>query len=696
MSQVTFGQLIQTAERHFGTVTVDRDQIPRAAPTLYELRRMTRTLGRALDGLAPDPVETAAGTAPGPWRRAAADLRETLRQATDQLSAACDHIDDSAEEYDRVTSHLAQATDALTAARDLLRSHTTVGYDGTLAERSEWALVVMSQPVARAMISETARWASMAGALVQWLSSVSGLVHGPAQSAIAQAGEWLWTARETIGPALAACPMTAADEHLLAGIPLVSPPERRVPGEAEPPAELHAGIAETAGRLRSAAFTIPAPEDTSGLAWARNATAAAIVSDVASLALNTLAMRAVRLNSCPVDPDRLAAAAIALSEARNAWEQAAGMWQIMTTDTQSRADAATPEISDLVVRMGRLVFASPVWTPAKKHQALPLAPEALAPAIADLVRVLDAVHQAADALARMAQADLQAIRAAGQARRLYMPQAVLWGRQVLSRSYLPAPRDRVQLMGDVYQVITSTSRHAAQALGTLVIDTAAPSRAVALARIATPAADGPSADSGLDLDTLRPRLRSFDRRRDWQVTRVDDLDARAVISAYQDQGLTLQQCAFRFATSDRLITVVLKNNDIPLRPAPGTSPSPVADDSQPHQAHSPAAPDEPSTARARHGPVEGRLHALGVTDTSLLLRAAALDRAGRELLTQAQAEAAPGRTRPARLAAKDTPREPGGRTSAASSHQGGPARRQRQAPADLKPARAPGRASGIP
>jgi len=46
MSQVTFGQLIQAAERHFEAAAVDRGQITRAAPTLHELRRMTRTLGR--------------------------------------------------------------------------------------------------------------------------------------------------------------------------------------------------------------------------------------------------------------------------------------------------------------------------------------------------------------------------------------------------------------------------------------------------------------------------------------------------------------------------------------------------------------------------------------------------------------------------------------------------------------------------
>jgi hypothetical protein len=680
MSQVTFGQLLQTAELHFEAATADRDQITCAAPALHELRRMTKTLGRALDGLAPQATETAAGAVPGPWQRAAADLREALRQAADQLGVACDHLGDAAnEEHDRATSHLAQASNALVAAHDLLRSHTGTGNDGTPVERSEWALVAMSQPVIRAMIMETARWTAMAGAVPQWLSSVSGLVHGPAQAAIAWAGERLWTAREIVQPAVEACPVTASDEDLLAGIPLLTPLQRRIPRQAESPAELYAGIALSAERLRSAAFTSPAPDNTAGPAWGRNATAAAIVSDIASLALHTLAIRATGLSGCPVDPDRLTAAAIALDGARKTWEQAASMWQIMTTGTQSLANAMTPEISDLVVRMGRVAFANPVWTPAKRHQAPLLAPDILAPAISDLVTVLDAVHQAADALAGMARADLHAIRTAGRDCQLYMPQAVLSGRQVLSGSYVPAPRDRVRLMVDVYQVITSTSRHAAQALGALVIDNAAPSRAVALARIATLPHSDPPAGPDLDLDTLRPRLRSFERRHDWQVIRVDELDAQAVIRAYQDQQLTLHDCAFRFATSERLIAIVLKNNDIALRPASKTPPPPA--DSQPSQATSPAA-TTPAAITPGHrwwGPVERHLLALGVTDTSLLLRTAALDRASRELLAQAEATPEHQDRKPARLAAKDTPQGPGEIEPAASSHETDPARTQRRA-----------------
>jgi hypothetical protein len=53
----------------------------------------------------------------------------------------------------------------------------------------------------------------------------------------------------------------------------------------------------------------------------------------------------------------------------------------------------------------------------------------LAPGTRDLIAVLDATHQAADALSLMASADLLAIGAFRDASRLYMPYTVLWGRQ---------------------------------------------------------------------------------------------------------------------------------------------------------------------------------------------------------------------------------------------------------------------------
>jgi hypothetical protein len=400
--------------------------------------------------------------------------------------------------------------------------------------------------------------------------------------------------------------------------------------------ELRPGIAVSAARLRSVAFDMSASTSTaagvSAVAWRRSALTAAITADIASLTLHNLAMRAGRLSDCPVNGQRLALAATVLADARNAWEQAATMWRLLRTDTQSPVSPATIEAGDLVLRMGRLAFDNPGWTPARQQNAPLLRPEVLAPGAGELVATLDAVHLAADALARVAAADLLAIGV----RQFYMPQVILRGSQGPARDYIAAPEDQVLLLKDVYRVIVSTSRTAAQALGSLAIDAGAPSRVLALARMAALRSGDPlhpPVDPQLSLDRLRPRLRTFGKRRGWQVIRLDELDADEVIRAYQEDQLTVRECARRFATSGHLIAVILDQNDIPVRTGRSVNENPA--DPHPHQPE-PEPPRRGAAERRWWGPIERQLQARHVTDTGLLLRAAALDRAGRELLAQAE------------------------------------------------------------
>jgi hypothetical protein len=99
----------------------------------------------------------------------------------------------------------------------------------------------------------------------------------------------------------------------------------------------------------------------------------------------------------------------------------------------------------------------PERTPARKHRAPLRAPESLAPDGDTLIAVLSGVHQAADAIARMARGDLEAIRAVGSVGRLYLPNRILEDENAMLRSYLVAPSDRVQLLQDVYQVTIGAS-----------------------------------------------------------------------------------------------------------------------------------------------------------------------------------------------------------------------------------------------
>jgi hypothetical protein len=149
---------------------------------------------------------------------------------------------------------------------------------------------------------------------------------------------------------------------------------------------------------------------------------------------------------------------------------------------------------------------------------------------------------------------------------------------------------------------------------------------------------------------LRPRLRIFGKRQGWQVIRLDELDADDVARAYQEDQLTVSECAHRFATAEDLISLILDQKHIPVRDHHSAE-----DQQSPRPQPAPAAP-LPVGERRWWGPIERQLQARHVTDLGLLLRAAALDRAGRELLAQVlPAE----RQSPAQLAAQDMPAEPG-------------------------------------
>src|SRR6266704_2351085 len=106
---------------------------------------------------------------------------------------------------------------------------------------------------------------------------------------------------------------------------------------------------------------------------------------------------------------------------RTAWQQVDQVWDLMITESRLLQTPAMTEATDLVLRMGRLVWDNPQWTPARSDRAPRRTPAALAPGANALNSVVAAVHQAVDALTRVAMTDIQAVEAADRAGRLYCP-----------------------------------------------------------------------------------------------------------------------------------------------------------------------------------------------------------------------------------------------------------------------------------
>jgi hypothetical protein len=215
------------------------------------------------------------------------------------------------------------------------------------------------------------------------------------------------------------------------------------------------------------------------------AQAAAVTSHVGELALRSLAARTSELPNPPLNEAQLGAAADSMADMRAAWHGVDRMWDKMITESRRLpASMAMTDASDLVLRIGRLTWDDPRWTPAHSRRA-PLRPPAVMAPDADAVRdVIAAVHQAVDAMAAVAETDGDAVVTASAARRLYVPTRSLAYKSDVPRPFAPAPVTRRQALQKTYDVALRASRKAAEALGELAIAAEAPSRVLAFARAA--------------------------------------------------------------------------------------------------------------------------------------------------------------------------------------------------------------------
>jgi hypothetical protein len=181
--------------------------------------------------------------------------------------------------------------------------------------------------------------------------------------------KWLQVAGTAVRAALDIDPVRTGDVELLYAIPPAIPPQRRRPDSAaESIAEMCYGIAISASRLRAAAHMDKeragwSPVVTSG-GWQWMAQAVAITSHLGELALRALAVRATQLADRPVTGAQLHKAADSMISTCAAWRQVDQVWDLLFTESRLLPTPAMADASDLVLRMGRLVWNDPQWTPA--------------------------------------------------------------------------------------------------------------------------------------------------------------------------------------------------------------------------------------------------------------------------------------------------------------------------------------------
>lgn len=503
MSSAVFGDFVAAVNRHLESVVLVGDE-PAAplSPITRGLYRLVVVMSRYCDDLAPcDEIEASSRNDLRPWERAVLDAGTALRLAEDCLRRGADEtVGDQPAMPSRQARLLAAATTELTAGRDLLETHRATDSSGLWGGRSEWSPVVTSLPITRALGNEIARWSRQLAPFTAQLASSAvsyGRPRAPGRefvtaldAELSNASQWLRAAGAAVRPALEIDPVRAADTELLYAIPAAMVPPRHRPGTAaEPVAELCRGITVSAFRLRDAMQGSKeqarwSPDVTSS-GWQWMAQAAAVTSHLSELALRSLATRTSELASPPLEETQLRAAADCMADMRAAWQEVDRMWDMMTTESRRLpASTAMTDASDLVLRIGRLTWGDPGWTPAHSRRAPPRPPAMMAPD-ADAVRaVIAAVHQTADAMTVVAGADGDAVVTASTAGRFYLPTRSLPAAKDVPRPFAPASVTRRQALQKKYDDALHASRKATEALGELAIAAEAPSRVLAFARAA--------------------------------------------------------------------------------------------------------------------------------------------------------------------------------------------------------------------
>ena len=474
---------------------------PQQVPELaVAMRGLVGTATRYLDDVRID-MGVARGN-PDVWNQALAEGRGAMRSAAAHLdcprcAAVWPQLRDGpgAIRSDSLAGRLAAAVTSLTVARDLLHTHFTADPDGQRAEHSDWAPVIASAPVNRALLAGLADHVGAAARQVQTMHLSSDIV---GDRALSPAGE-LWrhvrrAARdlESFGMAVQAArwqaPVPDDDMRLLKAIPLNSAPERKTPAASDAVPALCAGTAGAAQRVRHAlrggAERARWAPDLTAESMRHTAASCVVTSFNCEIILRSLARQAGRAGYRHLVPD-LEDAANNTVGARHAWLAAARSWDDLTTESQGQLSEAAVEAGNLALWTGRLAYADPQWTPARGPVHALREPDSLAADPATFASVVSAVHYSADTLHRVAAASHDQVLAAAGAGRLYVPVRPGPGLEYRfsrrSRQFTPAPGSRVEAVLATYARSAEASQAAVHAAGWLAEATGAPSRVLAAA-----------------------------------------------------------------------------------------------------------------------------------------------------------------------------------------------------------------------
>lgn len=579
------GDFLTAARRHLEQAAT-QSSTPAPGRDAEEITASLHRLIKALAGYAADLTTSFGGLSDRDLNLLSSFVRAAL-QARDALSSASAALGSPAMASPPI-GVLARRLDAagvtLIAGRDLLQTHFASGPDGWRRGRSNWAPVITSDPVARALLAEItalSRQAAAAGTAV-----LPGIRPGPAVEPgrrMQLACHWL----EVAGGSGQRERVTDAERELLHAIPGSLLPPRRFPDGSELVPELCTGVITTSERVShlawAAARAAPGSPAISVTSWRRTATAGTATSHHCYLLLTALAAQHPRGGTAAIG-DALEQAAAEARRSRAAWLRAGRALGDVTTDVRWRTSRIAAESADLALWTGRLAYASPSWLPSHgpNHPVRP--PGDLAPAPADVSNIVAALHYTTEALERMAVSSEQQVRGAIRAHRILMPAKSLPDGADTFGQFVLAPKNRTTSLRESCHAATKASTRTVSMLAGIAGEVRASSRILTAAKIAARPAPFPA--------SRRPAEEALAAAHDQAAPAPAGAPAGPVETSLRDLGVISPRLLWRASGVDRLASQVIaeatasrSNHELPAAGratrkrgtrTPGRSVSPVS------------------------------------------------------------------------------------------------------------------------
>jgi hypothetical protein len=500
--RATFGDFLQSAHRHLDPgASASEAQVPdNLEEAIGALSRLVAVIGRYTQDLTvtlPD-IGLRARPVLSAWAEARLQARDAQAASARYLAFRDPTPPGVGVAHSAQTLGLGAAAASLRMGRDLLHTHFAPGPGGGWRERSEWAPVITSEAVTRALLVEIASFARQSADLCSVLAvsrSPDVARDGQAQGRLLAACQWLWMLDASVRAAQHHEPMGRTAGELLSAIPVNTLPPRRVLHGGEPVAMLCDGAIASAERVRHLAWLaadhVPASRNVTVASLRTIAENSTVISHNCASLLDTLTTRVQHAWHREAS-DRLAAAAEAAKRARDTWLRAAREVGRIRTVTPGPVSLAAAEAGDLASWTGRLAYADPHWSPADGPNRPVRLPETLA--MEDVPQLVAAAHHACETLAGLALAEHDQIRAAARAGRILVPTRSLPEGYDIPYPFARAPHNRVEVLLGRYTEARHASRQAADAVSQAAEIARSPSRTLALARSAVAGRTDPVPD----------------------------------------------------------------------------------------------------------------------------------------------------------------------------------------------------------